>query len=138
MELAYVDTSVFVAIAFDEPGSAELAETLESYETLVSSNLLEAELRASLVREGLEEGHAEVLDRFLARLTWILPNRPLTSEMGHALEHGYQKGADLWHLACAVFLEPRPKDLFFATLDHRQARTAAALGFPVLPVREGE
>ena len=45
MSVAYVDTSVLTAIAFDEPGAAALAGRLDEFTRLVSSNLLEAELR---------------------------------------------------------------------------------------------
>jgi len=39
------------------------------------------------------------------------------------------KGADLWHLACAVFLAANPRELVFLTLDQRQKTVAAKLGF---------
>jgi len=39
------------------------------------------------------------------------------------------KGAHLWHLACALFLAPEPKDLAFLTLDKRQEAVARKLGF---------
>ena len=47
MSAVYVDTSCLVAIAFEETGWNELAMKLLSYQNLVSSNLLEAELRRS-------------------------------------------------------------------------------------------
>ena len=53
MNTAYVDTSVLTAIAFDEPGAAEYARRLDDFTRLISSNLLEAELRAAFVRENL-------------------------------------------------------------------------------------
>ena len=48
MSIAYVDTSVLTAIAFDEPGAAALARQLDEFARLISSNMLEAELRAAL------------------------------------------------------------------------------------------
>jgi hypothetical protein len=39
------------------------------------------------------------------------------------------KGADLWHLANALFLSPDAEDLSFLTLDTRQADVAGRLGF---------
>ena len=47
MSVVYVDTSVLTAIAFDEPGAPALAGRLDDFTRLVSSNLLEAELRAA-------------------------------------------------------------------------------------------
>ena len=48
--VAYVDTSALTAIAFDEPGAAILARRLDEFTRLVSSNRLEAELRATFAR----------------------------------------------------------------------------------------
>lgn len=130
MGVAYVDTSTLVAIAFGEPGGAEMATELEGYERLVSSNLLEAELLATFLREGEGTG----LEDHLARFTWILPNRPLGAEMRQVGRHGCVKGADLWHLACALFLVDTPEDLAFVTLDRRQHEIATKLGFLVTAI----
>ena len=42
------------------------------------------------------------------------------------------RGADLWHVASALYAAPRPESLSFATLDLRQGAVAEALGFPIL------
>ena len=34
----------------------------------------------------------------------MLPDRPLTHECTKALTAGYLRGADLWHVACALYL----------------------------------
>lgn len=44
MKVAYVDSSVLVAIAFGEKGFARQVKRLQGFDRLVSSNLLEAEL----------------------------------------------------------------------------------------------
>jgi len=133
MRVAYVDTSTLVAIAFGEPGGEEMATVLQGFERLVSSNLLEAELLATFLREGERTGFEDHLTRF----TWILPNRPLRAEMREVGRHGYLKGADLWHLACALFLVDKPEDLTFVTLDGRQHEIAKELGFSVTPIPDG-
>lgn len=125
MNVAYVDSSCLVAVAFDEPGARKLAARLRRFERLFASNLLEAELRAALVREG--GGHQ--VDDLLSWLTWVYPDRPLTPEYGRITAAGYLRGADLWHLATALFLAPTPTDLTFLTLDARQAGVARTLGF---------
>jgi predicted nucleic acid-binding protein len=125
MRLAYVDTSCLVAIAFDEPDARRTAGRLGRCDRLVSSNLLEAELRSALAREGVA-GQAEDL---LSSMTWIYPNRPLTREFERITARGHLRGADLWHLACALFLVPDNSDVAFLTLDRRQADVAAQLGF---------
>ncbi len=47
------------------------------------------------------------------------------------LETGRLRGADLWHVAAALYVSPRSGDLSFATLDARQGGVVAALGFPL-------
>lgn len=124
--MAYVDSSCFVAIAFAEPGAAALARRLATYDRRVSANLLEAELRSALAREAIETPP----DPLLAALSWLLPDRPLSRECKEALAAGYLRGADLWHLACALYLRQTIPDLVFVTLDDRQRAVAERLGFP--------
>lgn len=128
MKLAYVDSSCLVAIAFGEPGYEEVVARLNRCERLFASNLLEAELRAALAREGAAGAEGDLLSGF----TWIYPNRPLTAEYERILAAGTLKGADLWHVACALFLAPEPKELAFLSLDRPQKAVARALGFPSL------
>ena len=72
MSVAYVDTSTLVAIAFEEPGASQAGERLEGFSRLLSSNLLEAELRAAFARERLGFDAA-----VLSGIEWILPDRPV-------------------------------------------------------------
>jgi hypothetical protein len=125
VNVAYVDTSCLVAIAFGEPGSAGIARALDGFDRLVGSNLVEAELRAAFAREQV----ADPCERLLANLAWLHPDRSLGPECQRVLREGYVRGADLWHLACALFLTPDPTELTFATLDARQGDVAALLGF---------
>ena len=55
MKLAYVDSSCLVAIAFDEPQATETSKRLGEFGRLLSSNLLEAELRSALSRERVKQ-----------------------------------------------------------------------------------
>ena len=126
MSVAYVDTSALVAIAFDEPRGGETGERLDGYSRLLSSNLLEAELRAAFAREQ-QEFDADVV----SRIDWILADRPLTAELTRALDAGYLRGADLWHVAAALYVTPEPAEISFITLDDRQRKVASALGFQV-------
>ena len=127
MRLAYIDTSCLVAIAFGEAGATKVAGRLERMDRLFASNLLEAELRSALARERLSADPTGLL----SNITWVYPNRPLSGEFERVMVEGYVKGADLWHLACALFLAPEPKDLAFVTLDKRQKEVARRLGFPL-------
>ena len=125
MRLAYVDTSCLVAVAFDEPGAHDMIRQLGECDRLFASNLLEAEFRSALHREGVEQG----ADSLLAGLSWLHPDRSLRPEIVRVLRHGYVRGADLWHLACALYMKNRVKDLFFLTLDQRQQDAAKKLRF---------
>ena len=124
MKAAYVDTSCLVAIAFDEPEREEVASRLRGHDVLLSSNLLEAEFRATSVREAVEVDEA-----LFSWMKWVLPDRPLSVEIIRVLQTGYVRGADLWHLATAIYVTPEPSHLTFLTLDRRQEEVAAALGF---------
>jgi len=124
LKLAYVDTSVLVAIAVGEPGHERLSRQLRGCDRLFSSNLLEAEFRATLAREAVEED----AERLLSPITWIFPERELTEEFREVLSHGTLRGADLWHLACALYLSKAVGSLRFSTLDERQSNAAEALG----------
>jgi predicted nucleic acid-binding protein len=125
VSFAYVDTSCLVAIAFDEPGAARMAARLRRCARLFSSNLLEAELRSALKREGVEGQGLHML----SWLTWVYPDRPLTREIDRITVRGYLKGAALWHLANALLLASDGQGLAFLTLDRRQREVANRLGF---------
>ena len=124
MSVAYVDSSVVVAIAFDEPGAREHYQRLREFTEVVASNLVEAELR-SVCRRDRREVNRLLLDQ----LNWIAPARPLGTEIARVLEAGYVRGADCFHLATALFLAPDGHGVVFLTLDKRQRDVAAALGF---------
>lgn len=126
MSVAYVDTSVLAAIALGEPDAAMIAGQMAPFARLISSNLLEAELRAAFRRESVL-----FRERVVESIEWILPDRPLASEFEAVLEAGYLRGADLWHVATALYVSPQRTDLSFLTLDVRQGAAAKALGFQV-------
>lgn len=126
MSVAYVDTSVLTTIAFDELDAAAYARRLGEFTRLISSNLLEAELRAAFARENLLFRESAV-----AGIDWVLPDRPLAPEFAAVLETGHLRGADLWHVAAALYVSPQSGGLVFATLDARQSAVAETLGFPL-------
>ena len=127
MSVAYVDSSALMAIVFDEPHASTLASRMDGFDRLISSNLLEAELRAAFMREKLE-----FEERIVLGIDWILPDRTLTPEIKTVLRAGYLRGADLWHVATALYVSSGLPQLSFATLDVRQGVVADALGFVVL------
>ena len=51
--------------------------------------------------------------------------------MREALAHGYLRGADLWHVAGAMFLAGSARaEIAFLSRDVTQKRIARRLGFP--------
>ena len=124
MKSAYVDTSYLLAVALGERGSTRLAKSLRTYDRLLASNLLEAELRSALHRERVA---AEPTD-LLSAITWAHPDRTLGAEISTILDAGYVRGADLWHLAVALFIDPE-REIDFLTLDERQRTVSRKLGF---------
>ena len=124
--LAYVDTSVTLDIALEEPAAPSVAQRLAAFPRLVSSNLLEAEMRVAYHREGLQFDAGIV-----GNIRWGHPTRSLGAEMFKALETGgYLKGAYLWHIAVALYIaEDVAGQMAFVTLDNRQRRVAENLGF---------
>jgi predicted nucleic acid-binding protein len=128
MSAAYVDTSFLLAIIFDEPRARTMRRRLSRYEQRLAGDLLHAEALSAATREGLS---LDALGPALAAISLVLPERSLEREMRKVLGHGYLRGADLWHLACALFLaEENRGDLAFLSCDVAQRRVARRLGFP--------
>lgn len=121
---AYVDTSYLVAAALDER-AGRVGNRLRRYRWLLASNLLEAELRSTLLRERA----AGDPDSLLSSIAWVQPDRPLSRELWRIAAAGSLSGAAMWHLAHALYLAPDGTGLDFLTLDPRQQAAASALGF---------
>ncbi len=127
MSFAYVDSSVLAAIVFRESGSESLNDWLDGFEDLMCSDLVEAEVRSACYRE-----NTDLAAGFFSNINWILPNRPLSAEIARVLATGYLTGADLWHVATALYYAADPGDVGFLTLDIRQRNVAETLGFRVV------
>lgn len=126
MPVAYVDTSAVIAVLFGAPESEAIVRQLDKVEAVYSSTLLEAELFSFLARESMDPSAAQEVER---TIRWVLPDRPLTLELRAALHAGYLRGADLWHVACALYLAGSPGDWHFLTCDAKQQEVARRLGF---------
>lgn len=126
MSVAYVDTSALIAVAFNESAGAAIANRLAESSFLLSSNLLEAELRSACSREGISFS-----PKLFSSLKWVFPDRSLAPEITAILEAGYLRGADLWHVASALYVARDPREMWFVTLDERQRTVAEAVGFVV-------
>ncbi len=125
MRLAYVDSSCLVAIALVAADHQRVSSWLYGFDHLYASNLLEAELRSAMAREGV--GSAAAI--LLSSIIWVYPERPLTPEYELILTQGYLRGADLWHLACALYLKEELEEVSFLSLDEKQTAVARSMGF---------
>ena len=123
---AYIDSSALVAVVRVEPTAQQITQRLSDFPVWVSSNLLEAEMRSVFARDG-GAFHAGLLHG----IEWILPSRPLGPEIAEVLQAGYLRGADLWHVANALYAARTMPGLAFITLDQRQQAVASGLGFPI-------
>ena len=128
MDIAYVDASGLIAVSFNQPRGPEFERRLTAFTRLVASNFLEAEVSAAFANP--ERGR-EYNSAILAGIEWIYPERPLTQEIAATLAVGYLRGADLWHVAVALYAFPEPSEITFLTLDNRQRAVVATLGFRV-------
>jgi predicted nucleic acid-binding protein len=126
LTVAFIDTSVLLAVAFGESGSTSVAARLAQFDQVYASDLLEAELRSACRRE-----HRTLDETLIAELELVVPLRSLRSEVTRVLGAGYVRGADCFHLACALHIAVRHEDIVFLTLDNRQRDVAIALGFAV-------
>ncbi len=127
MSAAYVDTSFLVAILFGEPQASGLRRCLRRYAPVLAGDLLRAETLSAAAREHVP---LEQLAPAFGALSLVLPDRSLESEMREALRYGQLRGADLWHLACALFVAGEARDeLAFLSRDAAQRKVAGRLGF---------
>jgi hypothetical protein len=99
---------------------------LARFDEAVSSSVLEAEFLAACRREGIAPDGAT-----LEKIGWVFPDRRLSDETAAVLAQGPLRGADAWHVACALYFAGGRRDVAFLTLDQRQRAVAQRLGFEV-------
>ena len=121
---AYIDSSAILAVAFGEEVHRDVLRRIGEVSDLIASNLVEGEILSALARERRPFDHS-----LTANLAWIHTDRPLTPEFDLVLRAGYLRGADLWHVAVALFASPDPSQISFITLDMRQREVARKIGF---------
>lgn len=124
--ILYVDSSVLVSILFAEKGFGAYEAALGRADTVVSSNLTEAEVLATAARENVPR---EPIVRSLEELTLCFPDRSLAGEYNLVFACSYCRGGDAYHLATALYLDPSRREIVFLTADKVQKRVAVKLGF---------
>lgn len=123
--LVYVDTSALGALLVAQAETQALVEWLdETHARLVSSDLLETELRRMAVREGREQAKVSAildgvslaaLDRAIYRSAGLLPMP-------------YLRTLDALHLEAAIRIDVDA----ILTYDHRLAEAAVSAGLGVI------
>lgn len=125
MKIGYIDTSVLVAMAFDDAGGSFIGRFVKTFDRLYSSHLLEAEFFSAASKENrLKDARA-----FIKPIRFIYPDTNLTRYHEQVLKAGNIDGSALHHLSCALYLFLRPEDAFFLSLHAPQSNLAARLGF---------
>ena len=125
--ILYVETSAVAKLMIEEPESVRLAAHLdravEQDDSLLSSMLLETELRRLAVRTGVGQA---VVTRLLERFDLLEIDRSLYREAG-LLPGPYLRSLDAIHVAAAL----RANADAMVTYDVRQADAADGAGLSV-------
>lgn len=121
----YVDTSALAALLIDQPESAALLAWLDQTPArLVSSDLLETELRRVAIREGLDQADVTAL---LDGVALAALDRAVFRNAG-LLPMSYLRTLDALHLEAAIRLDAST----ILTYDHRLGEAARAAGLDVV------
>ena len=109
-----------------EAGAPHIATRINSFSSLLSNLLLDAEVRSACAREAVSLPIVE-----LSLVKFVPVRRPISAEIDRVLAAGYLRGADCLHLATALYLSPDSSELTFLTLDEKQRAVARKSGFLV-------
>lgn len=127
--VVYVDTSALAALLIDQPESAAPLDWLDSTAAeLVSSDLLETELRRVAVREGLDQSD---VTRLLDGVALAALDRAVYRGAGY-LPMPYLRTLDALHLEAAIRLDASA----VLTYDRRLGEAARAAGLDVIAPAE--
>lgn len=139
--IVYLDTSAFIKLVIDEPGSDLAAELWDRATDVASSQLLYPEVRAALAaahRQGrltpATHHHAKnQVDELYDQLSIVRLDDTVARTAGDLAEAQGLRGYDAVHLATAQQITD--ESLVVATWDHQLADATMAAGRSVLPSR---
>ena len=129
MNVIYCDSSAIVCLLLEEEAHATYRQHLKKADEIISANLIEAEILAVATREKINLSQAAL---FIEPISMITPDRSLALEYQQIFKIDYCRGADAYHLACALYLDPHGRELLFLTADQRQKKIAHKLGFQTI------
>ena len=128
--MIYLDTSVALAVLFDEPRKPYL----EFWDhELVSSLLLQYELHVRLSARGLGPAALSAAHRLIAGITLVDLDQPALARALQPFPLAVRT-LDGIHLATMEFLRVQGLDIEVATYDRRLAEAAEAMGFKLANV----
>lgn len=123
--VVYVDTSALGALLVDQPESSALVDWLDQEPAvLVSSDLLETELRRVAAREGIDQAD---VSRLLDGVAMAALDRAVYRSAGF-LPMPYLRTLDALHLEAAIRLDVSA----ILTYDRRLAEAALSVGLEVI------
>ena len=133
--IAYIDSSLFLKLLFDERGTLQAQMLWDSDPVLISSRLLRVEARATLARGKLDgritQQKAKVVtktfDDLWARLTVVEISEQVAESACEIAESTRLRSLDAIHLASAMAVSA---DLFGSS-DVQLCNAASELGFAV-------
>lgn len=133
--IAYIDSSLFLKLLFDERGTLQAQMLWDSDPVLISSRLLRIEARATLARGKLDgritQQKAKVVtktfDDLWARLTVVEISEQVAESACEIAESTRLRSLDAIHLASAMAVSA---DLFGSS-DVQLCNAASELGFAV-------
>lgn len=136
MTTLYVETSAVLAWLLDEPTAAEVRESVDSAETVVTSELTWVEVERVVARGessgALRGGDAQKLRGSVARqrAAWMsmTVSAAVLARTGRVFPLEPVRTLDALHLATALEFTKAFQDLRILTFDRRIAENAAALG----------
>jgi uncharacterized protein len=126
----YLDASAALAHLLSET----IAPPEEMWsEVLVSSRLLEYEIRTRLHAMGLSDSHGPLAEDLLAHVSLVEIVRPVIGRIGEGWPSPVRT-LDALHLASMVFLREQGAVARLASYDRRLNAAAEALGFGLYPL----
>lgn len=128
MSWAYIDSSVLIATLLEDHPKPQLDKFWGSAEWFISSYLLQAEVFSAVKRE---KADMQLAALEIKKIGFVRTDS-LAEELMEIFKAGYVRGADAFHLATALWIRGKHKDLKFITLDEKQKEIARYLDFIVI------
>ena len=139
MAVCYFDSSALVKVLLDEQGSDTARSLWTGADTLITSVVAYAEVRAALAMAS-RLGRLTDSDHTVAKTYWesmwqsvsiVDASRDVVERAGSLAERHRLRGFDAVHLASASVVSPA--FLIIATWDERLSGVAAQMGYSVAP-----